>query len=124
MLRGQNLTPVPLAPGAVAGLINLRGQIVPALDTRRILRLPARDSGLEPLSVVVRTAQGAVSLQVDEIADVVELDASSFEPPPQNVDAALRELLRGVHKMQDRLLLVLDISRAVDVEPADINDRK
>ena len=114
VLRAQGLTPVPLAPRAVVGLMNLRGQIVPALDMRRILSLPDRDEGQEPLSVVVRTEHSAVSLLVDEIGDVVELEASSFELPPQNVDAGLRALLRGVHKLKDRLLLVLDVERTVD----------
>ncbi|MDR3699802.1 MAG: chemotaxis protein CheW [Candidatus Sulfopaludibacter sp.] len=115
VLRGQRLTPVPLAPHAVTGLINLRGQIVPALEMRRLLDLPPRDGELDPLSVVVRTEHGAVSLQVDEIGDVLELDGSTFELPPQNVDPHLRSRLVGVHKLKGRLLLVLDIRRTVDL---------
>ncbi len=118
VLREQRLTPVPLAPEVVEGLINLRGQIVPALDMRRLLRLPVRDGGSDPLSVVVRTEHGAVSLQVDEIGDVVELETGTFELPPRNVAAEVRQLLTGVFKMSDRLLLVLDIARAVDVSAA------
>ena len=95
VLREQRLTPVPLAPAVVAGLINLRGQIVPELDMRRMLRLPPRADGSRPFSVVVRTEHGAVSLRVDEIGDVLELDASSFELPPRNVDAHLRAAARG-----------------------------
>jgi purine-binding chemotaxis protein CheW len=115
VLRGQRLTPVPLAPDAVTGLINLRGQIVPALEMRRLLSLPPRDGESDPLSIVVRTEQGAVSLQVDEIGDVLELDGLTFEIPPQNVDSHLRSRLVGVHKSKDRLLLVLDIRRTVDL---------
>jgi purine-binding chemotaxis protein CheW len=118
VLRQQQLTRVPLAPEVIAGLINLRGQIVPALEMRHVLRLPERPEGLETLSVVVRTEDGAVSLQVDEIGDVLELDGASFEPPPQNLEAHMRTLLLGVHKLKDRLLLVLDIHRAVDVGTA------
>ncbi len=115
VLRGQRLTPVPLAPDAVTGLINLRGQIVPALEMRRLLSLPPRESEVDPLSIVVRTEHGAVSLQVDEIGDVLELDGSTFELPPHNVDAHVRSRLTGVHKLKDRLLLVLDIHRTVDL---------
>jgi len=115
VLRQQKLTPVPLAPDVVEGLINLRGQIVPALDMRRLLHLPPRDPAISPLSVVVRTEHGAVSLQVDEIGDVVDLDNSSFERPPRNVAAELARLLQGVHKLRDRLLLILDTRRTVDV---------
>ncbi len=96
-------------------MINLRGQIVPALEMRRLLSLPPRESEVDPLSIVVHTEHGAVSLQVDEIGDVLELDGSTFEPPPHNVDAHVRSRLTGVHKLKDRLLLVLDIRRTVDL---------
>ncbi|MCX6623205.1 MAG: chemotaxis protein CheW [Acidobacteria bacterium] len=118
VLRAQRLARVPLAPAVVSGLINLRGQIVPALEMRALLRLPARPLDSTTLSVVVRTESGAVSLQVDEIGDVLELDGGSFELPPLNLDAHLRNLLVGVHKLKDRLLLVLDTGRTVDVSAA------
>jgi purine-binding chemotaxis protein CheW len=115
VLRAQRLTRVPLANEVVEGLINLRGQIVPALDMRRLLGLAAREAGAEPLSVVVHAASGPVSLQVDEIGDVLELDAGTFEIPPRNLDASIRALLEGVRKLKDRLLLVLEIRRTVEV---------
>ena len=120
VLRGQSMTRVPLAPPVVEGLINLRGQIVPALDMRCVLGLLPRlrdPNGTESpgaVSVVVRSAHGAVSLQVDEIEDVIELDTRSFEAPPPNIDGALRPLFAGVHKLEGRLLLVLDIGRTVE----------
>ena len=115
VLRDQPVTPVPLASELVAGLINLRGKIVPQLDMRRLLQLPAREADAAAFSVVVETEHGAVSLLVDEIEDVVELDASSFEPTPRNVEANVLALLLGVHRMPHRLLLILDIGRTVDV---------
>jgi purine-binding chemotaxis protein CheW len=115
VLCEQSITRVPLAPAVVAGLINLRGQIVPELDMRQLLELPPRACGSATFSVVVRSEHGAVSLLVDEIDDVMELDASSFEPAPQNVDARVRGLLLGVHQLPRRLLLIVDIHRAVDV---------
>ena len=118
VLRGQRLTPVPLAPDVVEGLINLRGQIVPAIDLRRVLKLAPADAGQDRFSVVARSQHGPVSLQVDEIGDVVELDAAGFEPPPDNVDPAIGCLLRGVYKLKDRLLLVLDTARATEIVPA------
>ena len=113
VLRGQSMTRVPLAPTVVEGLINLRGQIVPALDMRQVLGLPARAADREAVSVVVRSAQGPVSLQVDDIEDVIELEAGSFEPPPPNIAGDLRALFSGVHKLAGRLLLVLDTARTV-----------
>lgn len=118
VLREQRLTPVPLAPEVVEGLINLRGQIVPAIDLRRVLKLAPRAPGQERFSVVAHSQHGPVSLQVDEIGDAVELDGAGLEPPPANVDATVSALLRGVYQLKDRLLLVLDTSRATEIMPA------
>jgi purine-binding chemotaxis protein CheW len=115
VLRFQPMTPVPQAPEVIEGLINLRGQIVTAIDMRRRLRLPARPGDKAPMNMVVRTSDGAVSLLVDEIGDVLDMDASTYERPPENLDPAARDLIRGVYKLHDRLLLVLDEERTVDI---------
>ena len=116
VLRYQEMTRVPLAPAVIEGLINLRGQIVTALDMRRRLGLPPRADGKTAMNVVVRTEEGAVSLLVDEIGDVVEVDSASFERPPDNLDPEIRDLVRGIHKLKDRLLLVLDIGQTLTLE--------
>ncbi len=113
VLLFQHMTRVPLAPHVIEGLINLRGQIVTAIDMRRLLKLPDRADGQAPMNMVLRTEDGPVSLLVDEIGDVVDLDPSSFERPPQNLEPAAREFIRGVYKLKDRLLLVLDSDRAL-----------
>lgn len=115
VLRYQEMTRVPLAPEVIEGLINLRGQIVTAIDMRRRLRLPPRAGGQTPMNMVVRTEDGAVSLLVDEIGDVLDVDAATYERPPENLDPAARDLIRGVYKLKDRLLLVLDAERTVDL---------
>jgi purine-binding chemotaxis protein CheW len=115
VLRYQEMTRVPLAPDVVEGLINLRGQIVTAVDMRRRLHLKPRPDGQTPMNTVVRMAGGAVSLLVDEIGDVVEVDANTFEQTPDNVEPAARELLRGVYKLKERLLLILDTEKTVEV---------
>jgi purine-binding chemotaxis protein CheW len=116
VIRYQPMTKVPLAHPVVSGLINLRGQIVTAIDMRRRLGMPERAEDELPLNVVVRQEDGAVSLLVDEIDDVVEIDEGLLEPPPQNVTAYGREMIAGVHELADRLLLVLSTGRAVDPE--------
>lgn len=118
VLRYQEMTPVPLAPPVIEGLINLRGQIVTALDMRRRLGLPPRSGGEAAMNVVVRTEEGAVSLLVDEIGDVVEVDSASFEDPPENLDPEIRDLVRGIHKLKDKLLLVLDIGQTLRLDAA------
>jgi purine-binding chemotaxis protein CheW len=115
VLRFQQMTPVPQAPGVIEGLINLRGQIVTAIDMRRRLGLPPRDGDKSPMNIVVRTTDGAVSLLVDEIGDVLDMDAATYERTPENLDPAARELIRGVYKLKDRLLLALDAERTVDL---------
>jgi purine-binding chemotaxis protein CheW len=115
VLRFQPMTRVPQAPKVIEGLINLRGQIVTAIDMRRRLGLPARADGQTPMNMVVRTDEGAVSLLVDEIGDVLDVDESLYERPPENLDRAARELIDGVYKLKDRLLLVLDTERTVDL---------
>jgi purine-binding chemotaxis protein CheW len=115
VLRAQQMSPVPQAPDVIEGLINLRGQIVTAIDMRRRLELEPRSVDQAPMNMVVRTSDGAVSLLVDEIGDVLDMDATTFERTPEGLDAAARELIRGVYKLKDRLLLVLDTERAIEV---------
>jgi purine-binding chemotaxis protein CheW len=114
VIQYQGMTRVPLAPSVVSGMINLRGQIVPAIDLRRRLGLPDRPAGKLPMNVVVRTAEGAVSLLVDEIGDVIEVEAEALEPPPETLQGLARDVVRGVYKLPRALLLVLDTDRAVD----------
>ena len=113
VLRSQSITRVPLAPPAVAGLINLRGQVVTAIELRERLRRPARPAGEEPVVIVVRLHGEAVSLLVDSIADVVDVDLRDFEAPPDTMDGTARELIRGAYKLSGQLLLALDVNRAV-----------
>lgn len=118
VIRAQMMTRVPLAPRAIRGLINLRGQIVTAIDLRERLGLPPAGNGREPMNVVVRTAEGAVSLLVDEIGDVLETDAAQYEEPPETLPASAREMITGVYKLPERLLLVLDSEKTLNLEVA------
>jgi purine-binding chemotaxis protein CheW len=115
IIRYQEMTRVPLAPPVVRGLINLRGQIVTAIDLRRRLELDDRPADQLPLNVVVHTDDGAVSLLVDEIGDVLEVSEKLFERPPETLKGTARELIRGAYKLPDRLLLILDPERTVSV---------
>ena len=115
VIRSLEVTQVPLAPQVVSGLINLRGQIVTAVDLRHRLELPPRPAGVPAMNVVVRSEDGAVSLLVDEIGDVVEVDDSTFERPPETLRGAVRLIITGVHKLNDRLMLVLDTAKACDM---------
>ena len=112
VIRSLHMTKVPLAPEVVSGLINLRGQIVTAVDLRQRLELEPRPPKVLAMNVVVRSEDGAVSLLVDEIGDVVEVEESTFEPPPETLRGSMRAVILGIHKLDDRLLHVLDIGKA------------
>lgn len=115
IIRRQEMTRIPLAPPAVVGLINLRGQIVTAIDLRRRLGLPDRPAELEPVNVVVQTEDGAVSLLVDDVGDVLAVSEQTFEPPPDTLQGTARRLIRGAYKLETQLLLILDKDQAVNL---------
>lgn len=113
VIRYQAMTAVPLSSPVIQGLINLRGQIVTALDMRVRLGLPRREDDTPPMNVVVRTPEGVVSLLVDEIGDVVEVDEERFEPAPETMLKAFGDIVRGVYKREGQLLLLVDTQRTV-----------
>jgi len=115
VLRYQEMTRVPLAPPVVRGLINLRGQIVTAIDLRRRLELGEAPADRRPMNVVVRTDESRVSLLVDEIGDVLEVEESTFERPPATLNPTVRGLILGIHKLNNRLMHVLDTQNVVNV---------
>jgi purine-binding chemotaxis protein CheW len=118
VIRYQPMTRVPLAPPALSGLINLRGQVIAAVDLRRRLGFPDRPAGELPMDVIVRTGDGLVSLLVDRIGDVVEVSEEAFEEPPDTLAGISRELIRGAYKLDGALLLSLDVQGAVELRPA------
>ena len=115
VIKFQSMTQVPLASRVVSGLINLRGQIVTAIDLRRRLELGEREEDIPPMNVVVRTDDGPVSLLVDDIGDVLEVSDETFESPPPTMNGVAKDLITGVHKLDERLLLVLDMAKVVMV---------
>jgi purine-binding chemotaxis protein CheW len=115
VIRSLDVTQVPLAPQVVSGLINLRGQIVTAVDLRRRLELQAAPPDVKPMNVVVCSEDGAVSLLVDEIGDVVEVEGDSFEAAPENLRGSIRKVILGVHKLKGCLMHVLDTEKACEM---------
>jgi purine-binding chemotaxis protein CheW len=108
VIKYQYMTPVPLAPPAVRGLINLRGQIITALDMRRILDIEPCDNVQSLLNVIINTGQEVISLMVDRIEDVLSINPDNFEKTPETVLQKYKKLLLGVYKLNPGLLLILD----------------
>lgn len=117
VITHQAMSSVPLAPSVIIGLINLRGQIVIAIDLRRRLNLPDRDREQFEKSniMVIRTSVGVVSLVVDDIGGVLEVDDSIFERPPETLSGVAKELIIGSYKLKNRLLHILDVEKIVDI---------
>lgn len=118
VLRHQPMTPVPQAHDAVRGLINLRGQIVTAVDLRVRLGLPPRPADRLPMNVIVRSGGEVVSLLVDDIGDVIDTGEQSGvvpEPAPSNMPDAIVAVVRGVRPLPDAILLVLDVHAALEL---------
>ncbi len=115
VVRPQPITPVPLAPTVVRGLINLRGQILTAIDLRSRLGMGEPGDKTMLMNVVVRMDESPISFLVDEIGEVLEVDERTFEPPPETLQGEMRELVGGAYKLEGRLLLALNTERAVNM---------
>ncbi len=116
VLRYQDLTEVPLAPPEIQGLINLRGQIITAINLRSRMHLPPGKNIKNSMNVVTRINNEVVSFMVDSVGDVLEVDEANFEPVPSTVDAFIRDIVSGVYKLDEkRLLMILDAIKAANI---------
>ena len=119
VLRYQEMTEVPLAAPEIKGLINLRGQIITAIDLRTRMQLPPREADQKPMNIVVQTNDEVISFLVDSIGDVLEVDEEAFEEAPSTVDDSTRELVTGVYKLDGKLLMILDTAKAANVSASE-----
>jgi purine-binding chemotaxis protein CheW len=105
----QDITKVPRAPGEIAGLLNLRGRIVTAVDARSRLNLPPREAGAPVMALGLEQGSELFGVLVDEVGEVMRLKADTLEASPAHLDPHWRSLLKGVHRLEKNLLAVLDI---------------
>ena len=108
-----DITRVPLAPPAIRGVLNLRGQIVTAIDLRCCLQLDEVAPEQELVNLILETEYGCTSLLVDEVGEVLEIEDDKFEAAPATLRGGLRELIRGAYMLDEQLLLVLDTDRVL-----------
>ena len=123
VVRHLNHTRVPLAAPVIRGLMNLRGQIVTAIDMRRRLEFPDREPGSFPMNVVIRTEEGPVSLLVDQIGDVVVVETVTRDDPPPTLRGAARDLICGAYQLPARLLLELDLDSTLALDASQTTTR-
>ena len=122
VLRDSDITPVPTAPASVRGLINLRGQIVTAIDLGTRFGIADREGGSSTV-LVLDAGSSLLSFVVDRAGDVVEVNDESLEKPPDTLKGEARRLIRGTYKLQKKLLLVLDVENALELDADTGGDR-
>ena len=118
VLAAHKVMHIALAPSEIAGALNLRGRIVTAFDVRRRLGLEPRDPSKESMSIVVEHSGELYSLLVDSVGEVLALSLSSHEKNPPTLSSAIREYSAGIYRLDEQLLVVLDVDRLLDYEPA------
>ena len=112
VLGEQKVTPVPLAPPEVSGALNLRGRIVTAINVRKRLGLEQEcDKDNKSMSVVVENGDELYSLIIDKVGDVLVLGSDTFETTPNTLDGAWRDVAMGIHRLEDQLMVVMDVAR-------------
>jgi len=115
VFRPSRITRVPLAGAQIAGVLNLRGRIVTAIDMRRRLELDASDEGGSPMAIGIESANESFGLLVDALGEVMKLPDSEREPNPVNLDRNLARVSAGVFRLDGQLMVVLDIDRVLDL---------
>jgi purine-binding chemotaxis protein CheW len=115
VLEYQNITPVPLSPAVLPGIINLRGQILTTIDLKTRLDLSASESSGQPMMMVIRTSDGPMNLLVDKIGPVLDVDPDLFEKPTETLKPGVRAVTTHVCKLENQLLLVLDTEKVIQL---------
>lgn len=114
VIKPLKVTPVPLANPCVKGLLNLRGQIVTLISLRTLFGIPDNDESEDYMNVIIRVGDSLAALMVDEIRDVIKVDKTSYETTPETLSERLKKYVVGVHKLENRLMTVLDARKIVD----------
>lgn len=111
----DRLTRVPLAPPEIAGVLNLRGRIVTAVDMRCRLGLPKREDGKKPMAVGIESRGESYGLLIDAVGEVLKVNDASAEANPVNLDVRLARVSAGIHRLDGQLLVILDVDRVLEM---------
>ncbi|MCT4533845.1 chemotaxis protein CheW [Halodesulfovibrio sp.] len=120
IIRTMEITKVPKAPDFVEGVINLRGKVIPIIDLRRRFGLSSKEHDKHTRIIVIEINNMIVGFVVDSVSEVLRIPASTVEPPPAVVAGMESEYISGVGKLQDRLLILLDLDRLLSNEDLDV----
>jgi len=120
IIRTMEITKVPKAPDFVEGVINLRGKVIPIIDLRRRFGLSSKEHDKHTRIIVIEINNMIVGFVVDSVSEVLRIPAGTVEPPPAVVAGMESEYISGVGKLQDRLLILLDLDRLLSNEDLDM----
>jgi len=113
IIRTVEITRVPKSPEFVEGVINLRGKIVPVIDLRKRFGIAKKDHDNETRIIVVELSDKVVGFLVDKVKEVIRVEKSIIEPPPELTTSIKANYITGVAKLQDRLLILLDLDKVL-----------
>jgi purine-binding chemotaxis protein CheW len=114
VFEAERITHVPLAPAEISGVLNLRGRVVTALDMRRRLGLPPRDGAQKQMAIGIDQGGEAYGLLVDSMGEVLKLASQAQDAVPINLQKDWAAICAGVHRLEDRLMIVLDVDKILD----------
>ncbi len=120
IIRMSEITKVPRSPEFVEGVINLRGKVIPVIDLRKRFGLPTAERTSDTRTIVVDCEGKVVGLIVDSVTEVLRLSQSTVEPPPDIVGGVDSEYISGVGKLEDRLVILLDIDKVLSIGEKDL----
>jgi purine-binding chemotaxis protein CheW len=115
----DRLTRVPLAPPEIAGVLNLRGRIVTAVDLRVRLGMGPRSDGRPPMAVGIELKGESYGLLIDAVGEVMKLANGTREVNPVNLDPRLARVSAGVHRLEGQLMVILDVDRVLEMTTVD-----
>jgi purine-binding chemotaxis protein CheW len=116
VFSAERLTRVPMAPPEIAGILNLRGRIVTAIDMRQLLELPPQSAGESRMAVGIEHRGESYGLLIDEVGEVLRLPAAQQDSVPVNLDSRWSRIAAGVYRLEGNLMIVLDVDRVLDVQ--------
>lgn len=115
VFKPDAITEVPLAAPEVAGVLNLRGRIVTAIDMRKRLNLPPRENSATRMAVGIESKGESYGIVIDEVGEVLRLPRSTFEANPANLDPRWASISTGVQRLEDELMVLIDVERLLDI---------
>ena len=120
VFKPDRLTRVPMSSNKIAGILNLRGRILTAIDLRASLGLTRGDAAAEPMAIGVDQRGESYGLLIDAVGEVLQLESGSRQANPVNLDPQLARMAAGVHRLDGQLLVILDIDRVLEIATDDM----